>query len=104
MKLYYLKTCDSCRAARKALPDAQLTELRNDGVPRDVLEGWLEQVGPDVLINRRSKTWQGLSDSERAMEPVDLIRAHPTVMKRPVIDVGTRVFVGWTSKVRSELL
>ncbi len=80
-----------------------LSDIRAEPVPREVLTRWLEAVGPDVLVNRRSTTWRNLSEAERAGDPLDLLAAHPTLMKRPVIVTGDRVLVGWTPAVRREL-
>ena len=105
MQLYHLKSCDTCRKARKTLADRdpELIEIRETPVPVEVLAEWLEKVGADVLLNRKSTTWRGLSDAERAGEPLDLLTAHPTLMKRPVIVDGDAVYVGWAPAVRASL-
>lgn len=105
MKLYYLKTCDTCRAAKRALaprsPD--LVEIRDDGLDRDTIAHWLEKLGPDVLLNRKSRTWRALSEQEREGPAVELILENPTVMKRPVIVDGSEIHVGWTMAVKRAL-
>ena len=106
MKVYHLKTCDTCKKALKALAGQEVSavvDLRADGVDRATLERWLEAVGPDVLINRRSTTWRGLNEDERAGDPVDLLASHPTLIKRPVIEAEGEVHVGWTADVREAL-
>ena len=57
MQLYALKTCDTCRKALRALPDAVLVDVRADGVPADVMEAALAQFGA-ALVNTRSTTWR----------------------------------------------
>lgn len=59
----------------------------------------------DALVNRRSTTWRGLSEDERAGDPLELLAAHPTLMKRPVIeaDDGT-LYLGWDKAVQAALL
>ncbi|MEM7508884.1 MAG: ArsC/Spx/MgsR family protein [Pseudomonadota bacterium] len=113
MQIYALKTCDTCKKAIKALEAAgqsvAVTDVRADGVPREVLAGWLEQLGPEVLINTRSTTWRGLDPADRGKADSDegaleLLLAHPTLMKRPVIVTGSGVFVGWSTTVQSALL
>ena len=65
------------------------------------------QVGPDVLVNRRSTTWRQLPEHERpAMEPVAVLPAlqgHPTLVKRPVFERGGEVRVGFSDEVRNWL-
>ena len=102
MELYGLKTCDTCRKALKSLPDARLVDVRADGVPSDVLHRALETFGDD-LVNTRSATWRSISPQDREMTPEALLRAHPAVMKRPLIVAGEQMFLGWAGDVRATL-
>jgi arsenate reductase len=98
--IYGLKICDTCRKAMKALPTAELRDVRADGVPDGVLEAALLQFG-DALLNTRSTTWRRLDDAERAQEPLALLKAHPALMKRPLISVDNQLFLSWNSEVQS---
>jgi len=102
MQIYGLKNCDSCRAARKALPQAAFVDLREAGLPEPVLQAALARFG-DALVNTRSTTWRGLSAEERTAAPVDLLRAHDALMKRPLIVQGDRMWLGWGADVRAAL-
>ncbi|MEK0163959.1 MULTISPECIES: arsenate reductase family protein [unclassified Phaeobacter] len=102
MQLYGLKTCDTCRKALKQLPQAELVDVRADGVPEAILQAALAQFG-DRLVNTRSTTWRGLSEAERAGEPLDLLTAHPTLMKRPLIRSGDHLHLGWDAKTKAAL-
>lgn len=101
MILYGLKNCDTCRKALKALDQASFVDVRADGIPDDVLETAFARFG-DKLLNTRSTTWRGLAEAERAQPPLDLIRAHPTLMKRPLIAEGDRLWLGWDKTVQQE--
>lgn len=102
MILYGLASCDTCRKARKAMPDATFVDVRAEGVPPDTLHAALAQFG-EALVNRRSTTWRALDEAERAMAPEALIAAHPTVMKRPLIVDGDTLHLGWDAPVRAAL-
>jgi arsenate reductase len=102
MVLYGLKTCDSCRKALKALAGAQFVDVRSEGVPAEVLARAQAQFGAR-LVNTRSTTWRGLSEDERAGDPSVLIAAQPTVMKRPLIVDGDRMFLGWDKATQEAL-
>ncbi|MEM0921723.1 MAG: Spx/MgsR family RNA polymerase-binding regulatory protein [Pseudomonadota bacterium] len=113
LRIYSLKSCDTCRKAIKALEAAgqslEITDIRADGVPREVLAGWLAKLGPEILVNIRSTTWRGLGETDRARAAsvegaLDLLLEHPTLMKRPVIVAGETVHVGWTKEVQAALL
>lgn len=103
MQLYGLKSCDTCRKALKALPGAEFVDVRDDGVPGDLMAAALARFG-DVLVNTRSTTWRGLTEAERMGEPADLLRDHPTLMKRPLIrkEDGT-LLLGWSADTRAAL-
>jgi arsenate reductase len=109
MKLYGLKTCDTCRKALKALPHADFVDVRGGGVsgggvPGEVLVQAHAAFGAK-LVNTASTTWRGLSEAERGHDPLDLLRAHPALMKRPLIaaDDGT-LYLGWGKDVQAALL
>ena len=94
MKLYGIKTCDTCRKALKALDDVEFMDLKKETLPAEVIEAAFEQVG-EALVNKRGTTWRGLSDEDKAREAIDLVEAYPMVMKRPLIEEDGRFTVGW---------
>lgn len=102
MRIYGLKNCDTCRKALKSLPAAELVDVRADGLPDAVLDAALEQF-QEALVNTRSATWRGLDEAARGMAARDLIKAHPAVMKRPLIAAGNALFLGWNSQVEAEV-
>lgn len=108
LTFYGLKSCDSCRAALKALAEAgieaEVKDVRADGVPEDVLRKALGQHGDERVVNRRSTTWRGLDEAARAQDPVTLLAANPSLMKRPLIlteDGG--ISIGWDAAARAAL-
>ncbi|WP_224825482.1 arsenate reductase family protein [Cognatishimia sp. MH4019] len=106
MQFYGLKTCDTCRKAQKLLTEAghsvTVTDVRADGVSRADLERFHAAFG-DALVNTRSTTWRGLSDEDRARDPIALLLDHPTLMKRPVIEADT-LYLGWGKDVQAKLI
>lgn len=102
MRLYGLKTCDTCRKALKSLPDAEFVDVRSQGVPADVLARAFERFG-DTLLNTRSTTWRGLDAATRARPVLGLLADHPTLMKRPLIENGAEMYLGWTPQTQASL-
>ena len=102
MQLYGLKACDSCRKARKALQNQQVDyiDVRDgSGAVMPCLQAALAKFG-DALLNRASTTWRGLDAVARAGDPLALLKAHPALMKRPLIvhDDG-EMTLGWKPDV-----
>ncbi|MBT8459765.1 MAG: hypothetical protein KJN60_08870 [Boseongicola sp.] len=96
--LYGISTCDTCRKARKALENSGLEvafrDVRAEPLAAGEIARFLAEFGGS-LLNTRSTTWRGLSESERARAPEALLAAHPTLMKRPVIEGPGGLTLGW---------
>ena len=110
MIIYHLKTCDTCRKAIKALKaeghTPTLVDVRADGVDQATLERFEDALGYEALVNKKSTTWRGLSDDKKFSlsreTAITLLLEHPTLMKRPVIDVNGTVTLGWTKAVQAQ--
>jgi arsenate reductase len=102
MIIYGLKNCDTCRKALKTLPGATLHDVRAEAMPEATLAAAFAQFGQG-LLNTRSTTWRGLDEAERAQPPLELIRAHPALMKRPLIEADGTLYLGWDAAVQQAL-
>lgn len=102
-RIYGLKNCDTCRKALKALAGYELVDIRAEGIDAALLEAAFAQFG-EALLNTRSTTWRGLSEEARRGAPLELIQAHPALMKRPLIDNAGTLYLGWSAAVQKELL
>lgn len=71
-------------------------------MPDGLLQKALETFG-DQLVNRRSTTWRGLSETERETPALALLKAHKALMKRPLIEADGALYLGWDAKVQSTL-
>ena len=112
MKFYGLKTCDTCRKARKALDAAGAAytyiDVRADGVSKAALKNWVSALGVKTVLNTRSTTWRELDDADKEFssdaDAIALMSAYPTLIKRPVIEHDGEIFVGWTKDTQAALL
>ena len=107
-----IKNCDSVKKAKKWL-DANNIEyayhdLRENGLDKTTLNTWIKELGWEVLLNKRSTTWKGLSDADK--EDLDetkvtfLLLAYPTLIKRPVLITHSQLLVGFKEAEYQELL
>lgn len=106
--IHGIASCDSCRKARRWLderaPGWSWVDLRRDGVDAATIQRWLDAVGAERLVNRRSTTWRQLAPGDRpeldAPDLAEQLAAHPTLIKRPVFESANGVRVGFDDAVR----
>lgn len=94
--IYGIKTCDTMKKARTWL-DAHdkayaFHDYRAEGIDRERLEAWADKVGWETLLNKSSTTFRALPEADRQgidrAKAIDLMLAEPTMIKRPVLDLG----------------
>jgi Spx/MgsR family transcriptional regulator len=94
IQLYGIPNCDTVKKARDWLSaqgvDYVFHDFKKQGVPVDLLPGWLKAVGRDTLINRKGPTWRNLGPELHATVVDDasataVMLANSSVIKRPVV-------------------
>ena len=109
--LYGIANCDTCRKARRWLDEHgveyRFHDLRTEGLDRRVLEVWVDAVGWEQLLNRRSRTWRDLPASVRdglhRRSASALLMAQPLLIKRPVLAGEGKVHTGFSPSAYTEL-
>lgn len=104
MILYGIPTCDICKKAQKALlaagHEVAFRDVRANPLSEAEWAELLVEFG-DRLVNRNSTTWRGLNDWMKAAEADAQLRAHPTLMQRPVLRDGAKMTLGWDAKAET---
>ncbi|MGQ0567654.1 MAG: arsenate reductase family protein [Gemmobacter sp.] len=107
MILYGISTCDTCKAAQKALVRAGHTvffrDVRAEPLGEAEIARFVGEFG-DRLVNRQSTTYRSFGDFLKASDPEAQIAAQPTVMKRPLIEHEGKLWLGWDKTVEAALL
>ncbi len=101
--LYGIKNCDTVRKACKWLDangvEYHFHDFRKDGLTATKAKTWAGVVDWELLLNRRGMTWRKLSDDDKADinkgKALKLMVAEPTLIKRPVVEYGAAVMVGF---------
>lgn len=111
--VYGISNCDSVKKARAWLAAHAVAhtfhDFKKQGVPANRLAAWQQAAGWEKLINRQGTTWRKL-DPQLQAATVDaasaraLMLAQPSVIKRPVVDWGSQITVGFDDKSWSERL
>ena len=103
VELYGIPNCDTMKKARTWL-DAHgvayaFHDYKKEGVAEDRLRRWVGIAGWEVVLNRSGTTFRKLPESERidldADRAVALMLAQPSMIKRPVLDTGVTLLVGF---------
>ena len=110
--IYGIKNCDTVKKARSWLEGRgvahRFVDFRVDGLDPGDLARWKGAVGWEKLLNKASATFRGLSDADKAgldgKKALVLMQAHPTLIKRPVLDVGGKITVGFKPEIYEQAL
>jgi len=101
--IYGIKACDTMKKARTWL-DAhgvayEFHDYKAVGINRARLERWSAEVGWETLLNRSGTTFRKLPDAQKEglteKKAIALMLAQPSMIKRPVLDLGNRLLVGF---------
>jgi Spx/MgsR family transcriptional regulator len=110
--VYGIDSCDQVRKARQWLRqrgiEHRFHDFRRDGLGAERLSRWLSHVPWDALVNRRGLTWRKLDPVQRASvvdqaSAIELMLREPTVIKRPVLEAGDRLLVGFSEPIYASL-
>ena len=101
--LYGIPNCDTVRKARTWLDQQGVAYVFHDykkaGIDQAVLEGWVAEHGWQTVLNRAGTTFRALPEGDKADLTADraiaLMLARPSMIKRPVLDLGARTLVGF---------
>ncbi|WIY68423.1 arsenate reductase [Aquidulcibacter paucihalophilus] len=101
--LYGIPNCDTVKKARVWLEQHGVPFAFHDykkvGIDRPRLEAWVSEHGWETVLNRAGTTFRALPDADKADldagKAVDLMLAQPSMIKRPVLDLGGRTLVGF---------
>lgn len=101
--MYGIKNCDTIKKARTWLDAHGIAydfhDYKAAGIDRASLQKWVDALGWEVLLNRAGTTFRKLPDADKAgldaAKAIELMLAQPSMIKRPVLDDGGRLLVGF---------
>ncbi|MDR2837129.1 MAG: arsenate reductase [Azonexus sp.] len=104
IRLYGIKNCDTMKKAMTWLGeqgvDYEFVDYKKAGVAAAHLPDWAARAGWETLLNRRGLMWKKLSKAERAdvdsAKALGLMTQYPALIKRPVLDTGRDLLVGFS--------
>ena len=110
--LYGIRNCDTIKKARAWLEGRHVAYVFHDykvsGIDHDRLAAWTDELGWEALLNRSGTTFRKLPESDRAdldrEKAITLMLEHPSMIRRPVLDLGNRRIVGFKPTVYEGLV
>ena len=110
--LFGIPNCDTMKKARRWLEanDVLYTfhDYKKSGVPEKELKQWVKKVGWEILLNRRGTTWRKLDDSIKdnidEASAIEVMLNNPSIIKRPVLESGKILLIGFKQEEYQQLL
>ncbi|MEA2829832.1 MAG: hypothetical protein QOF22_580 [Bradyrhizobium sp.] len=105
--IYGIKNCDTMKKARVWLDSHGVAygfhDYKTDGIAKDDLKRWSDELGWETLLNRAGTTFRKLPDSDKEglneRKALALMLAQPSMIKRPVLDLGSKLLVGFKPEI-----
>ena len=105
MILYGIPNCDTVKKARRWLDEQGVAhrfhDFRKDGLDPDRLQGWIDAIGWEKLLNKAGTTFRKLPDEARAGLDAAAAKAlmleQPAMIRRPVVEAADVVSVGFSA-------
>ena len=110
--LYGIKNCDTVKKAGTWLRAKGVAYAFHDykvsGIDKQRLQRWSKDAGWEILLNRAGTTFRKLADADKqdlsAAKAIDLMLAQPSLIKRPVLEIGGRLIVGFKPEIYDTIL
>lgn len=112
IRLYGIKACDTMKKARTWLDEHAVShefhDYKTQGIDREHLTQWCDEHGWQVVLNRAGTTFRKLDEAQKAdldqARAVELMLAQPSMIKRPVLDLGNRTLIGFKPELYAAAL
>ena len=109
--MYGIPNCDTIKKARNWLKDNNIDyefhNYKKDGVPEKELTKWVKENGWEVLLNKRGTTWRKLDDAIKdnvdKKSAIKIMLSNPSIIKRPVLDNGKNILIGFAENEYKKL-
>ena len=115
IKVFGIPNCDQVKKSQKWLKDRgiefEFHDYKKQGITKKQLSDWCKIVDWGILLNKRSRTWKELNEKELSQavrsnltqaKAITLMQQHPILIKRPVIQKGKTITVGFDDKIFSQ--
>jgi arsenate reductase (glutaredoxin) len=110
--VFGIKNCDTMKKAMSWLAENgvahEFIDYKKAGLAEAKLPDWVARSSWEKLLNTRGLMWKKLSDEERSAvdreKALKLMAQYPSLIKRPVLDTGSQLIIGFTPENYAEQL
>jgi Spx/MgsR family transcriptional regulator len=115
LKIYGIPNCDQVKKSQKWLQNCgiefEFHDFKKQGITKKQLTEWCKHVEWETLLNKRSRTWKELNANKKDQDglssitqskAITLMQQNPTLIKRPVIQNGKALTVGFDEELFSQ--
>ncbi|HMN54612.1 MAG TPA: ArsC family reductase [Sphingopyxis sp.] len=105
LTIFGISNCDTVKKARRWLDEQGVAHVfhdyRKDGLDAAQLQGWIDTLGWEKLLNKSGTTFRKLPDAEKegldAAKAKALMLEQPAMIRRPLVDAGGALSVGFSA-------
>jgi arsenate reductase len=105
--IYGVKNCDTMKKARAWLDKRGVAyvfhDYKTEGIDKARLQNWATAAGWETLLNKAGTTFRKLPDKDKdgitEKKAIALMLAQPSMIKRPVLNAGGKLTVGFKPEI-----
>lgn len=111
--IYGIPNCDTIKKTKdwfsKNKIDITFHDYKKEGISKKKLQDWCKEAGWETLLNKKGTTWRTIDPAVQAgvtnaTAAIALMMDHNSLIKRPVIETGKKIIVGFDEKNISSLI
>jgi Spx/MgsR family transcriptional regulator len=102
--VYGIPNCDTIKKTLDWFKKHKVTisfhDYKKESITKEKLTAWCKLAGWEILLNKKSATWRGLSAEEQSKittqaAAIQLMKQQTSIIKRPVIEFDGKILVGF---------
>jgi len=109
--MYGIPNCDTIKKAKKWLEKNEVTyyfhDFRKQGINEKLVTEFCLQLGRETILNKRGTTYRQLSQEQKNtindISVIPLLVEHPSMIKRPVLSIDGKLYIGFKPDFYSNL-
>lgn len=113
LKIYGIKNCNSMKKAFDLLNQLGLSyefhDYKKQGIDAETLKTWLDQIGAEIVLNKKGTTWKKLTTEEQQLalssedKLIETLITYSSMIKRPVLKTDQGYIVGFDEQAYKAL-